>query len=147
MGFLVVIPGAHAEDLVSGLSQDSIEITSNYTGSTIVVFGAIERPAAGAAKRDIVAIVRGPLAPMTVRKKDHVAAIWINNEQATFYGMPTYYFAASTRPIDEIAARELLDRYALGLKRLEPSSVRAHAAAEPFRLALIRRKQEQGRDS
>jgi uncharacterized protein (TIGR02186 family) len=145
IAFFVVLPVARAEDLVSGLSQDSIEITSNYTGSTIVVFGAIERPTAGAAKRDIVTIVRGPQAPMTVRKKDYVAAIWINNEQVTFYGMPTYYFAASTRPIDAIAGRELLDRYALGLKRLEPSSVRAHTTvAEPFRLALIRRKQVQG---
>ena len=33
---------ADAEDLVSGLSQDLIEITSNYTGTDIVVFGAIE---------------------------------------------------------------------------------------------------------
>ncbi len=41
---LANVSPACAEDLVSGLSQDSIEITSNYTGSTIVVFGAIERP-------------------------------------------------------------------------------------------------------
>jgi uncharacterized protein (TIGR02186 family) len=144
VAFLTFVPAAHAEDLVSGLSQDSIEITSNYAGSTIVVFGAIERPTTSAAKHDIVVIVRGPPSSMTVRKKDHVAGIWINNEQATFYGMPSYYFAASTRPIEEIAARELLDRYGLGLRRLEPSSVRTRAPAEPFRLALIRRKQEHG---
>ena len=34
---------AHAQDLVSGISQDIIQITSNYTGTNIVVFGAIER--------------------------------------------------------------------------------------------------------
>ena len=34
-----------AEDLVSGISQDMIQITSNYTGTDIVVFGAIERAA------------------------------------------------------------------------------------------------------
>ena len=34
---------ARAEELVSGISQDIIEITSNYTGTEIVVFGAIER--------------------------------------------------------------------------------------------------------
>ena len=28
------------EDLVSGLSQDTVEITSNYSGTDIVVFGA-----------------------------------------------------------------------------------------------------------
>ena len=31
---------ARAEDLVSGVSQDIIQITSNYTGTQIVVFGA-----------------------------------------------------------------------------------------------------------
>ncbi|HEY1961515.1 MAG TPA: TIGR02186 family protein, partial [Rhizomicrobium sp.] len=53
---------AAAEDLVSGLSQDQIQITSNYAGTDIVVFGAIESadtsPAAGA--RDVVVVVRGP---------------------------------------------------------------------------------------
>jgi uncharacterized protein (TIGR02186 family) len=143
VAFFIVVSIAHAEDLVSGLSQDSIEITSNYTGSTIVVFGAIERPA-GSGKSDIVVIVRGPQASMVVRKKEHVAGIWLNNEQAVFYGMPTYYFDASTRPIDKIASRDLLDRYGLGLKRLQPSSVHAHSPSEPFRQALVRRKQEQG---
>ena len=33
---------AVAEDLVSGLSQDQVEITSNYTGTDLVVLGAIE---------------------------------------------------------------------------------------------------------
>ena len=40
--FLLATP-VQAEDLVSGISQDIIQITSNYTGTDIVVFGAIER--------------------------------------------------------------------------------------------------------
>ncbi len=134
---------ASAEDLVSGLSQDSIQITSNYAGSTIVVFGAIERPATSG-QRDVVVVVRGPQAPITVRRKDHVAGIWINNERAIFYGMPSYYFVASTRPIGQIAPRDLLDRYALGLDRLAPTNVRGPRISEPFRRALIRRKQALG---
>ena len=41
---LCAVPAQAAEDLVSGLSQDTVEITSNYTGTDIVVFGAIEHP-------------------------------------------------------------------------------------------------------
>ena len=140
---LANVSPACAEDLVSGLSQDSIEITSNYTGSTIVVFGAIERPS-GQGKHDIIVVVRGPQATMTVRKKDHVAGLWINQERTIFYGMPSYYFVASSRPVDQIASRDLLDRYALGLDCLQPSSVRSQGPTEPFRRAVIRRKQEQG---
>ena len=35
------------ENLVSGVSQDLIQITSNYTGSDIVVYGAAARPGGG----------------------------------------------------------------------------------------------------
>ena len=47
---LAAVP-ARAEDLVSGVSQDIIQITSNYTGTDIVVFGAIEGPQGRAGPR------------------------------------------------------------------------------------------------
>jgi len=131
--------GAKAEDLVSGLSQDSIEITSNYTGSTIVVFGAIERPVSNA-PRDIVVVVRGPEATMTVRRKDRIAGIWINRDRAEFSGMPAFYFVASTRPIGDIAARDMRARLGVGLDVLRASGVHAHHDPIPFRDALIRRQ-------
>ena len=55
---LTALP-ARAEDLVSGISQDTIQITSNYTGTDIVVFGAIEQPQ-NPQGRNIVVVVRGP---------------------------------------------------------------------------------------
>ena len=40
---LVLAAGAaRGENLVSGLSQDQIQITSSYTGTELIVFGAIE---------------------------------------------------------------------------------------------------------
>lgn len=142
LDFLLSAP-AKGEDLVSGLSQDSIEITSNYTGSTIVVFGAIERPA-GEGRRDVVVVVRGPPATMTVRRKDRIAGLWINNARALFYGMPSFYFVASSRPMKEIATHDLLARYSLGLDSVTPKATRAQGPSEPFRLAVIRRKEQQG---
>jgi uncharacterized protein (TIGR02186 family) len=130
---------SRAEDLVSGLSQDSIEITSNYTGSTIVVFGAIERPVSNA-PRDIVVVVRGPETTMTVRRKDRIAGIWINRDRAEFSGVPAFYFVASTRPISEVAARDMRARLGLGLDVLKGSGVHAHHDPAPFRDALIRRQ-------
>ena len=40
--------GRRPRNLVSGVSQDMIQITSNYTGSDIVVFGAVEGQQSGA---------------------------------------------------------------------------------------------------
>src|SRR5262249_6386394 len=99
--FLATLAGtASAEQLVSGRSQDSIQITSTYNGTDIVVFGAIENtdPAFLASKPDIVVILRGPDAYMTVRKKQRVAGIWVNRDSVSMHGMPAFYFLASTRP-------------------------------------------------
>jgi uncharacterized protein (TIGR02186 family) len=116
---------AQAEDLVSGISQDIIQITSNYTGTNIVVFGAIEQ-AQNAQGRDIVVVVRGPDEPMTVRRRDRIAGIWVNRDAARFEGLPAYYYLASTQPIDHIAPPQALARYGVGIQYLYPSAVGSH---------------------
>jgi uncharacterized protein (TIGR02186 family) len=140
---VLLLSPARAEDLVSGLSQDVIEITSSYTGSDIVVFGAIEKPA-DQGLRDIVVVVRGPDATITVRRKDHVAGLWINNDQAILGAMPSYYFIASTRPVSQIASSFILKSFGLGLSNLEPETFHSHHPVEPFRQALIRHMQRSG---
>ena len=136
-------PASATEDLVSGLSQDTVEITSNYTGTDIVVFGAIEHPE-DTGVNDVVVVVRGPGAVMTVREKQWVAGIWINRDQAKMIAMPTYYFLASTRPVEAIAPAFTLERYAIGLANVVPANFVSHHDPEPFRLALIRHRQADG---
>jgi uncharacterized protein (TIGR02186 family) len=131
------LPGAHAEGLVSGISQDTIQITSNYTGTDLVVFGAIERPQS-AQGRNIVVVVRGPDEPITVRRRDRIAGVWVNSDAARFEGLPAYYYLASTEPIARIAPSEALARYGIGLQALRPSAVGSHHDPEPFRQAAIR---------
>ena len=134
---------ALAEDLVSGISQDIIQITSNYTGTDIVVFGAIEQ-AQNPQGRDIVVVVRGPDEPMTVRRRERIAGVWVNNDAARFEGLPAYYYLASTEPIARIAPREALVRYGIGLQALRPSVTGSHHDPEPFRQAAIRYHQRAG---
>ena len=138
-----MVPAAAAEDLVSGLSQDTVEITSNYTGTDIVVFGAIEHAEDGG-RNDVVVVVRGPDANMTVRKRDRVVLIWLNRDQARLQAMPSYYYLASTRPLSAIAPRDTLQRYGIGLADLTPAKIISHHDPEPFRQALIRHKEQEG---
>jgi uncharacterized protein (TIGR02186 family) len=139
--------GASAEDLVSGLSQDQIQITSNYAGTDIVVFGAIESPenSETAGTRDVVVVVRGPDADFAVRRKARVAGIWINRNKMSLYGMPAYYYAASTRPLSKIASANTLAQYQIGLANLRPKAESTHSPrrGEPFRLAAIRLRERQ----
>jgi uncharacterized protein (TIGR02186 family) len=138
---------AEAEDLVSGLSQDQIQITSYYAGTEIVVFGAIESPASvkTASARDVVVVVRGPDTDFAVRRKARIAGIWINRDKITLYGMPSYYFLASTRPLTKIASAEALRRYQLGATNIVPKgeSTRSPRKGAPFREATIRIRERQ----
>ena len=140
---LVISWPARAEDLVSGISQDLIQITSNYTGTQIVVFGAIER-AQNAQGRDVVVVVRGPDEPLTVRRRDRVAGVWVNRDAAHFEGLPTYYYLASSQPISRIASRDTLARYGIGLQQLKPTAIGSHHDPEPFRQAVIRHLEKSG---
>ncbi len=81
---------------------------------------------------------------MTVREKQWVGGIWINRDQAKLLAMPTYYFLASTRPVDRIAPAFTLERYAIGLANVVPARIVSHHDPEPFRQALIRHRQADG---
>jgi uncharacterized protein (TIGR02186 family) len=140
---LFATPAFASEDLVSGLSQDTVQITSNYTGADIVVFGAIEH-LEDTGVNDVVVVVRGPDADITVRKKDNVLGIWISRDQAKLAGIPAYYYLSSTRPVDQIAAKFTLARYEIGVQQLAAKQVASHHDPEPFRQALIRHMQHDG---
>lgn len=141
---------ARAEDLAAGISRDKIEITSSFTGSDIVVFGAIESESGEALPatelRDIVVVIRSDKPYIvTVRKKERVGPIWMNRDTRGFAGVPGFYFLSSTRPLKDIAAGEVLDQFELGLDRIAlgpaPGSV---GGPREFREAILRAKTAQG---
>jgi uncharacterized protein (TIGR02186 family) len=129
---------AGAEELVSGLSQDLIEITSNYTGTDIVVFGAIEQPDDDLSTSDVIVVVRGPPVDVTVHEKQWTLGLWINRDRALLKAMPAYYFLASTRPLARIATTDTLQRYDLGLANIEPERIFTHHPEKQFLPAAIR---------
>jgi uncharacterized protein (TIGR02186 family) len=135
-----------AEDLATGVSRDKIEITSSFTGTDVVVFGAIETESGEALPateaRDVVVIIRSEKPYLvTVRKKEQVGPIWMNREQRRFAGVPGFYFLSSTRPLSEIASADVLEQFEIGLDRIAvgpaPGSVGGPRA---FREAILRTK-------
>ena len=145
---VLTAPIAKAADLVSGLSTDLIQITSNFTGADIVLFGAIEpaEEVGPPSAQDLVVVIRGPALDMTVRRKARVLGIWVNSQQVVFGGLPGYYFLASTRPIDDIASLQTQERFRLGTANLEytiPAGVEREEA-DAFRAAAIRDRKREG---
>jgi len=135
---LLAAPAAAEDSLSAGLSQDYLQITSTFHGSELTVFGAVGNP-----DGDIVVVVRGPDTPMTVRRKDHIAGLWINNARARMT-LPSYYFVAATRPLHAIADADTLARYELGLGNLHPAIRASDGDPAPYATAVVRRQGQSG---
>lgn len=138
---------SRAEAIVSDLSESLVEINSSFTGTEIVVFGAITGTDAfaTAAGRDIVVVIRGPESNFVIRRKALTAGIWINREEVEFRGVPGYYFVASTRALSDIAQPATLDRLEIGIDHLRFDLAGPRPEGEDdFRKALIRKRIQAG---
>lgn len=140
------------ETVQADVSTRNVAVTSSFTGTEIVVFGAIDNsrqtsPEAGI--YDVVIVIEGVPNTVTVRKKDRVAGIWLNAAAATFERVPSYYAIASTRPLEELAPEATLIGYEIGFDhvRMEPENKGPRPSAQDmrdFRKAVIRLKEKDG---
>ncbi|WP_415921455.1 TIGR02186 family protein [Tateyamaria sp. SN6-1] len=100
--FLLSLP-ATAEEVVLGLSQDEVAITTSFDGSEILVFGAIKREApAPEGELGVIVTIAGPSEPVSVRRKERRFGIWVNTEEVTLGNAPTYYAVATNGPLNEV---------------------------------------------
>lgn len=127
LGFMMVLGTAttQAEDLIVTLSERTVEITSNFTGSAITVFGAVRRDASTvprASDYDVVVTVTGPPTDRVTRLKDRVFGVWINRHAREFDDVPSAYSVLSNRPVEEIAHPSLLTRLGIGINYVLPQA-------------------------
>jgi uncharacterized protein (TIGR02186 family) len=143
-------PPARAERLVASLSSHVVQITSNFTGVELTLFGTVERDQAAAPPAggyDIVVTVTGPRQSTVARQKERIFGIWINAASRTFAEAPSYLAVLSTRPFDSIAAPATLRREQVGIANIPltrqtgPDTAQADPD-EPFRQAFVRLKHE-----
>ena len=143
---------AAAERLVTSLSQHRIQVTSNFTGEDLVLFGSVERDAATIPRRggyDIVVTVTGPRKTFVTRRKERRLGIWVNVDSREFVAVPSYLAVLANRPIDRIAAPDVRRRLQLGLEYSSlPQQIGGDLADvvvdDPFRKAFIRLNEQHG---
>lgn len=150
LALLLLAPGAaRAERIVVEPSTDAVNITSNFAGASIAVFGVIERDAMTVSRPggyDVAVTVRGPDQRLLVQRKDRIAGVWVNATAQPFTEVPSFFAIATTRPVADFAhgikARELT----LGLEYVgHAGEIRGvRAAREPFREALVRLREASG---
>jgi uncharacterized protein (TIGR02186 family) len=111
---------AGGETIVAGLSQNNVSITTNFDGSEILIYGAVKRdaPAPSDKPMEVIITVEGPAGPMTVRKKDRRAGIWVNSEAITIDSAPSFYAIATTGPLTRILKDTDNLRYRITIPRV-----------------------------
>ncbi len=142
-----VLP-VRAEKLVVSLSSHVVQITSNFHGVELVLFGVVEADPSNENLRtnyDLVATTIGPRQAVVARRKERMFGIWVNSESRTFADVPSYVSVASNRPLEEIADDETLRRQQIGLENAALPGITDSESVPPdqdFRQAVLQAKAE-----
>jgi len=133
------------QSLVTDISSHLISVTSDFTGTDLLLFGTIKslRENNPARHGDIIIAVRGPHKDLLVRKKERVLGIWANTQAVNMERIPGFYALASNRPIEEIADQGTLERLKLGPARLSYNSQNPGEEFDLFKDAIIRQRQNE----
>lgn len=101
---LLILPTAiTAEEVVLGLSQNEVAITTSFNGSEIFVFGAVKRETRiPEGELGVIVTIAGPPLPVTVRRKERRFGIWVNTEGVEIEAAPSYYAVATSGPFDDV---------------------------------------------
>ena len=121
LALLLFLPlSATAEEVVGGLSQNTISITANFNGSEIFVFGAVKREEPipdDAGPLHVVITIQGPDQRVTVRRKERTFGIWVNRDAVEVDRAPSFYAIATTGPLPDIMSETERVRHDLGFDR------------------------------
>lgn len=149
---LLCLPvSAHAQAngharVVIDLAKNSVDVTTGFSGSDIVVFGTIEKPTKDQA---VVVLLKGPQSRVVVREKSQVMGMWLNSDSITFKDIPHFYDYAVSRREADIAKPQMLIDNGIGLNTLvftpeDSDDLDDEARYKKFQEALMRNWQHSG---
>jgi uncharacterized protein (TIGR02186 family) len=121
--------------LVPQVSQHEVRVRQGFTGTQMLLFGAILDPSGGRAREryDIVVVLKGPTQPILLREKAKRFGIWLNNDSSAYRSVPSFFAVASSRPIGQIVDPRTAAIYELGLNFLQLSPTGAIEPKEQAR--------------
>jgi len=126
---------AEETPLVANLSEHLVAISTDFTGTEVLLFGATDGPG------DLAIVIRGPDKTIALRKKSRVGPIWANTEKITVQNVPSFYKVMSSRSLQEFASKKSLALHEIGLDNLKlgfPDKSLSNATEENYKQAVIR---------
>ena len=101
-----------AEEVYFDLSQDNIEIKTDFNGKEIVIFGLLKDD------HETLLTIKGSPLKMKIQKKNRYLGVWINNKQITYSKVPTLFFSSSSSNIDDILPSSTLINEDLSFEKI-----------------------------
>ncbi|WP_299363043.1 TIGR02186 family protein [uncultured Paracoccus sp.] len=145
----VAVETTAGEQVVAGLSQDAVSITTTFTGSEILIFGAVKRdaPLPPGPPIGVIVTVQGPSQSVKIRRKERRFGIWVNTDSLTVGAAPDFYVVATSAPLGQLLspAEDVQHRISI------PLAIRSFAVpvqvadTTEFTAALLRLRTEAGR--
>ena len=133
--------------LVPEVSQHEVQVRQGFTGTELLLFGAVLDPAGRAGQGyDIVVVLKGPAEPIRLREKERFAGVWVNAQSNDFRSVPSFFAVASSRPVSDIVDDKTAAIYEFGTRniQLSPSGSIDPAEQQRFARGLVDLKQRQG---
>ncbi len=146
-------PAPLRETIDADVSVRSVAVTSAFTGTEVVLFGAINNARPQTSRTDgydLVVVFEGSPMSVLVRRKSNVGGIWLNTSALKLDRLPSYYAIASTRPLSEIAQPETLKAHRIGFENVQAEAAEskprdAEKSQYPaFKVAAIQLKRKEG---
>ena len=93
--FLVSIPPFCLGSVISAIDKSSIELSTRFDGSRLLVFGAISPKDD---RTSLLIEVVGPPTSVNIRKKVQIWGVWVNKKIAQFQDIPSFYQISISNP-------------------------------------------------
>ena len=108
------------ENITIGLSSETVQIATNFTGTNLTIFGSVNNAKADALATggyDVIVVLEGPPKPITIREKKRILGMWVNADSFSFRDVPRSYVLAATRNLRDVSPEETFRQLSLGVEQ------------------------------
>jgi len=141
--FLSLCAPAHSESIAVTVAPSRIAVSSSYNGGTVVLFGAVQTTRLPSGPYGVAVVATGPRQTIVARRSGRIFGVWLNQASRTFHNVPSFLGVSASRPLEEIASADVLQRQGIGLKN---ALIRAGLPSDddPYLVNLVNIRVRQG---
>lgn len=78
------------------ISENNIKIETNFIGKEVIIFGILNDD------QETIMTIKGPEKNALIQKKERILGFWFNTKKITYNQIPSIFFIASSKEIEDI---------------------------------------------